>query len=234
MDPKSPINFIGVDFTAFLQGPAVYDGKAVGDHVMDLIEQYLTEFGFSCRRCFYAGRGATSGGPEFFEVLLWVQDHWEFLAGAASVVLARVAKIRHKWRQLKRLWEQRVLNPYRPSVIVELAARTQDDGAGLSDDEASSFRALLSRVPDISQRLRREMPDQTFTFRVQAIGPVSATASASFKVSEVRPSDAVKMVRFMDKCTDQTDLVVTLYRKFGLITRLEQEKISNYMGSMNK
>lgn len=234
LDPEASIDFSGVDFTAFFQGPAVYDGKVVGDRAMDLIEQYLTESGLSCRRCFYAGRGATSGGPAFLEVLLWVQDHWEFLAGAASVVLARVAKILHKWRQLKGLWEQRVLDPYRPSVVVELAARTRGDGAEVWNEEASSFRALLSRVPDISQRLRHELPEQKFTIRVQAIGLSSATASASFRVSEVRLSDAVKMVRFMDKCNDQSDLVVSLYRKFGFLTRLEQKKISNFMGSMNE
>lgn len=232
LDPKALPDFVGIDFTAFFQGPAVYDGKALSDRAMDLIETYLTENGFSCRRCFYAGRGATSGGPAFLEVLLWVQDHWEFLAGAASVVLARVAKIRDRWRQLKGMWEQRVLDPYRPSVIVELAARTRGEGFEGRNEEASSFRALLGRVPDISQRLRQELPDQTFTFRVQALGPSSTTATASFRVSEVRRSDAVKMVRFMDKCNDQSDLVVSLYRKFGFLTRVKQQKNSNFMGSM--
>lgn len=234
LDQTTPSDFVGVDYTAFFQGPSVYDAKAIGDRSMDIIEECLTEYGLSSRRCFYGGRGATAGGPPFLEALLWVQEHWEFLAGAASVVLARVANVRQKWRQLKGKWEQRILDPYRPSVIVELALRTQGEGTEGQREAALSFRSLLSRVPDISQRLRNELPDQSFTIRVLSVGRSSARVYACFKVAEVRRSDVTRIVKFLNKGDITDDSVVSIYRTFGFLTRLEHKKDSNFMGSMTR
>lgn len=233
IDPTLPSEFVGVDFTAYFRGPAVYDGEAVSGRVMDVVEAYLTESRISCRRCFYPGRGAAAGGPAFLEVLLWVQEHWEFLAGAASVVLARVAKVRDKWRQLRRMWEERILDPYKPSVFIDLAVRTQANGNEGLQEAALSFRALLSRVPDISERLRREVPEHKFTFRVLTVGSQSYTWSASFRVSEVKRSDAAKMVRYMEQDgVPDGHSEVTLYRKFGFLTRVEPNEGNNLTTSI--
>ncbi|BCW67003.1 hypothetical protein NicSoilB4_17660 [Arthrobacter sp. NicSoilB4] len=225
LDSSEPSDFSGVDFAAYFQGPSVYDGKAVSNRVMDLVEQYLTQMGLSSRRCFHGGFGAAAGGPAFPEVLLWVQEHWEFLAGAASVVLARVANIRDKWRKLKKAWEERILDPYKPSVLVELGARTQSDGDEGRTEAAQSFRALLTHVPDISELLRRELPDQTFTMVVRTLGPTPANTYAHFNAPDAKQSDVTKVVRYLEKQDLQEGYsTLRLYRKFGFLRRVESSE----------
>jgi hypothetical protein len=215
-------DFEGIDYAAYFRGPAVYDSEAVTNRVLNLLDEFLAEKGFSTRKCWHAGFGAAAGAPAFFETLLWVQEHWEFLAGAASVVLGRVAKVRDKWRQIKRHIEERVLDPYKPSFVVELGVRTRGEGDNARQGTARSFRSLLTYVPDIDALLRRELPDQRFTIRVLTAGSSPAPAYAYFKVPEVKRSDVTKMIRFLEKRTHQDGaLAVLLYRKFGFITRLE-------------
>lgn len=221
MDGSAPRDFTGVDYTAFFQGPAVYDGEALSSRVMDVLEAYLSEKGFSCRRCFRSGFGAAAGGPAFYDILVWVQEHWEFLAGAASAVLAQVAKIRDKWRQLKRRLEERILDPYKPSVVVDLGVRTQGEGEEGRQEAILSFRSLLMHVPEINERLRRELPDQRFNIRV--LSSEYSSPYAYFRVPEVRRSDVAKMLRFLEKheVPDGNLSAVRLYRKFGFLTRIE-------------
>lgn len=207
------------------RGPAVYDVQAVTDRVLDLVGDFLREKGLSSRRCFQSGFGAAAGGPTFFEILVWIQEHWEFLAGAASVVLARVANVREKWRQLKSRIEEQVLNPYKPSFVVELGVRTKGKGDEARQEATRSFRSLLTHVADINALLRRELPDQQFTIRVLTTGSSPAPAYAYFKVPEVKRSDVTKMIRFLEKKNHQDGLsAVLLYRQFGFITRLEASK----------
>lgn len=222
VDGSRASDFEGIDYAAYFRGPAVYDSEEVTNRVLNLLDDFLKEKGLSSRRCWHAGIGAAAGAPAFFETLLWIQEHWEFLAGAASVVLARVANVRDKWRQLKRHIEERILDPYKPSFDVELGVRTMGEGEDARQEAARSFRSLLTHVPDISALLRHELPDQRFNIRVLTTGSSPASAYAYFKVPEVKRSDVAKMLRFLQKKDDQDGAsAVLLYRKFGFITRLE-------------
>lgn len=111
VDGSAPSDFEGIDYTAYFRGSAVYDVQGLTDRVLDIIGDFLKKEGLSSRRCFRSGFGAAAGGPAFLETLIWVQEHWEFLAGAASVVLARVANVREKWRRLKWRTEAQILDP---------------------------------------------------------------------------------------------------------------------------
>jgi hypothetical protein len=221
MDGSSPREFDGVDFTAYFQGPAVYDGEAVSSRAMDVLEEYLTEKGLACRRCFRSGLGAAAGGPGFYEILVWVQENWEFLAGVAASVLAVVTRLRDLWRQLKRKLEDRVLDPYKPSVVVDLGARTQGDGEEGRKEAIRSFRSLLTHVPEINERLRCELPDQKFNIRV--LSSEYSSPYAYFAVPKVKRSDVAKMVLYLenDEVPDGSVSAVRLYRQFGFLTRLE-------------
>lgn len=225
-------DFEGIDYTAYFQGPAVYDSEAATERVLTLLDDFLKEKGLSSRKCWHSGFGAAAGAPAFFEILLWIQEHWEFLAGAASVVLARVANVRDKWRQLKRKVEENVFDPYKPTFVVELGVRVRGEGNDARREAAQSFRALLTHVPDINALLRRELPDQRFTFRTQTTDS-SPFTHANFRVPEIKRSDVAKIIRFLEKKEkDDQDgpLAVLLYRRFGFITRLEvSENGRNFM-----
>lgn len=227
VDGSSPSDFEGIDYTAYFRGSTVYDSQAVTNRVLDLVGDFLDKQGLSSRRCFQSGFGAAAGGPAFMEFLIWVQEHWEFLAGAASVVLARVANLRRKWLQLKRHMEEKVLDPYKPSFVVELGVRTKGAEEDSRQEAARSFKSVLMHVPDINALLRRELPDQSFTIRVLTTGASPEFAYAFFKVPEVRRSDVAKMIRFLEKKKDHEGLgAVLLYRKFGFITRLKASENS--------
>lgn len=222
VDGSAPSDFEGIDYTAYFRGSDVYDVQAVTDRVLDLTGDFLRKEGLSSRRCFQSGFGATAGGPAFLEILIWIQEHWEFLAGAASVVLARVANVREKWRRMKWRMEAQVLDAYKPSFVVELGVRNRGDGDDARQAAARSFRSLLTHVPDLSALLRSELPDQRFTIRVLTTGSSPASAYAYFRVPEVKRSDVAKMIRFLEKKTHQDGIsAVLLYRQFGFITRLK-------------
>lgn len=222
MDGSAPSDFEGIDYTAYFRGSAVYDVQGLTDRVLDIIGEFLRKEGLSSRRCFRSGFGAAAGGPAFLETLIWVQEHWEFLAGAASVVLARVANVREKWRRLKWRMEAQVLDPYKPSFVVELGVRTRSEGEESRQEAARSFRSLLTHVPDLSALLKSELPDQKFTIQVLTTGSSPAFAYAYFRVPEVKRSDVVRMIRFLEKEPHQDGIsAVSLYRQFGFITRIK-------------
>lgn len=231
VDGSSPTDFDGIDYTAYFRGSTVYDSQVITERVLDLVGGYLNEKGFAARRCFQPGMGAAAtGAPAFIEALLWIKEHWEFLAGAATVVFAQVAKVGHKWRQLKRHIDERILDPHKPSFVIELGVRISG-GEDSRKEAARSFRSVLLHVPEINSLLRSELPDQNCTIRVLTAGASPEFAYAYFKVAVVRRSDVAKMIRYLDKKKNQDGLrAVLLYRRFGFLTRFEtSESDSDFM-----
>ncbi|MDQ0276520.1 hypothetical protein QO003_000823 [Arthrobacter silviterrae] len=220
VDGSTPNKFDGIDYTAYFRGAEVYDIEAATSRVLDLVGDFLEKKNLMSRRCFPSGIGGATGGPEFFEILRWVQEHMQYIAGLVTVWLARVAKVRNKWRQLKGHIDERFLDPYKPSCVVELGVRTKGEGNHSREKSAKSFKSVLIHVPEIDALLRRELPDQRFTIRVLTCGVSPIFAYAYFRVPEVKRSDVAKMIRFLEKRKNQDRLsAVLLYRQFGFITR---------------
>lgn len=224
VDGSSPKDFDGIDFLAYFQGPAVYDGEAIGNRAMKVLEEYFIEKGFSSRRCFRSGLGAAAGGPGFYEILMWIKENWEFLTGAAALVFGFLTKVRDLGRRLKRKMEDRILDPYKPSVVVELMARTTSDGEYGLQESVRSFRSFLEHTPEINARLRRELPDQKFNIRV--LSSQYSSPYAYFAVPEVKTSDVTKMLRYLarNEVPVGTVSAVRLYRKFGFLTWIESSE----------
>lgn len=224
MDGSQTGDFVGVDYTAHMRGPSIYDADTLTGRVLDAIEEYLTSRGLASRRCFPSAFGsAATGPPAFYEILQWVQENWGFLTGIASALLAQVAVTRAKLYRLKRKMDDRILDPYKPSVVVELGVRTGGEKDNRQQEAIASFRSLLTHVPEIDERLRAEIPDQKFTIRV--LSSNYSNPYAYFKVAKVKPSDIAKMMRYLSKPQVNEGVgAVLLYRKFGFLTRLQASR----------
>lgn len=213
-------SFTGIDFTAFVRGPSIYDTHLLEDQVMEVVKQELMRAGFATRRCQLPAVGSSAtGAPPFYEFLTWVHENWDFLKGVASTIVGCVVFVQGKAHLLKRRLNDRVLDPYKPSVFVELLVRTRADGREEAEDAASSLGAFLKSLPLLSARLAEEFPEQSFTLRVSNKSGI--LPYTHFKVAQIRRSDVAKVVRYMNNRRELTGVkAVLLYRQFGLLTRL--------------
>lgn len=215
-------DFQGIEYTVFFRGPVIYDSEGATEAVVGLVEEFLNERSLANRRGFPAGMGgAATGAPPFVELLLWLQENWELAAAAFSAVWAGIVKTRMAWIKVKKGFEQRVLDPYQPSIVVELRVCTTVSGKGGAQEAAESFRSMLTLVPDLSTLLRREIPNFGPTIRVITPGHAPRYPYVYFKVREVRDADVDRMLRFLDRRNRPSELsAVLLYRQFGFLTRL--------------
>ncbi|MBG6226499.1 hypothetical protein IWX63_003098 [Arthrobacter sp. CAN_A2] len=220
LDGSPSDNFTGIDFTASVRGPSVYDTRLVEDQVMKALEQELTKAGFATRRCRLPGVGSpATGAPPFYEFLNWIHENWDFLKGVASTIVSWVVFVQGKARLLERTLNNRALDPYKPSVFVELLVRTTADGSEEVGDAAYSIGAFLQYLPHLSACLAEEFPEQRFTLRVSNKSGI--LPYTHFKVAEIRRSDVAKVVRYMNTRRGLTGVrAVLLYRQFGVLTRL--------------
>ncbi|RJT82919.1 hypothetical protein D6T63_00170 [Arthrobacter cheniae] len=220
LDGAPSDSFTGVDFTASVRGPSIYDTSSVQDQVLEAVEEELTKAGFATRRCRLPGVGSSAtGAPAFYEFLKWVHENWDFLKGVTSTIVSWVVFVQGKAHLLERTLNDRLLDPYRPSVFVDLLVRTTADGSEKVEDAATSLGAFLQYLPRLSARLVEEFREQSFTLRVSNKSGI--LPYTHFKVAKIRRSDAAKMVRYMNAHRELTGVkAVLLYRQFGVITRL--------------
>lgn len=154
-DKQYASEFTGVEYTAYLRGPSIYDQVAATNRVRNVLRDYLTDQGFSCRTCPPSGLGsAATGAPPFHEVIQWVRENWELLTGAASLIVGWIVIGRVKLQHLKQKMEEQILDPYKPSVVAELRVRTKRTENERQQEAAASLRSVLRHVPDIDERLR--------------------------------------------------------------------------------
>lgn len=227
-DDSQPRNFVGIEYAANMRGPSVYNMDVVTSSVLQILEEYFREKQFTARERrppLNMGSAAT-GSPQFYEILQWIRDNWSFLEGAATVLLAQVAIARSKLYLLKKKMDERVINPYKPSVVIELYVLTEASRGEGENDAVRSFRSVLVNLPELSVRLNCQFPTQKFTIRVT--GGVYSHASVYFKVAQVRQSDVAKIVRRLSKI-HQTEVprAILLYRRFQLFTGLKVSKNTN-------
>lgn len=224
LDGSPSDGFTGIDYTAFVRGPSIYDARSVENQVMEVLEQDLTKAGFATRRCRLPGVGSSATGPPpFYEFLNWVHENWDFLKGMASTIVGWVVFVRGKAALLEKRLNDRVLDPYKPSVYVELLVRTTADGSKEVEDTASSLGAFLQYLPHLSARLVEEFPEQSFTLRVANKSGI--LPYTHFKVTKIRRSDTAKVVRYMNARHELRGVkAVLLYRQFGVLTRLRPIK----------
>ncbi|MUK03617.1 hypothetical protein GM708_18000 [Vibrio cholerae] len=222
LDGSPSDGFTGIDFTAFVRGPSIYDTRSLEDQIMEALKQELTKAGFATRRCQLPGVGSpATGAPPFYEFLKWVHENWDFLKGVASTIVSGIVFVQAKAHLLERKLNDRVLDPYKPSVFVELLVRTEADVSKEVEDAASSLGAFLQYLPHLSARLVEEFPEQSFTLRVS--NKSKLLPYTHFKVAQIRRSDVAKVMRYMNAKQDQTGVkAILLYRQFGTLTRLRQ------------
>ncbi|MCC3278410.1 hypothetical protein LJ754_04460 [Arthrobacter sp. zg-Y40] len=212
--------FTGVDFAASVRGPSIYDRQLTEDLVMRLLEEELAKAGFATRRCGLPGVGSSAtGAPPFYELLNWVQENWGYLQGVASTLVSYVVFVQAKARIFEKILNDRVLDPYKPSVFVEILLRATSSTREEREDAASSYGAFLLHLPRLSARLAEELPEQRFTLRV--MNKTGVLPYTHFKVKEIRRSDIAKVVRYMNARHDLSGVkAMLLYRQFGFLTHL--------------
>ena len=215
-------DFQGIEYVVFFKGAVIYDSDAAAEQVIEVVEKFLNERGLANRRGFPAGMGsAATGGLPFAELLVWLQENWELAAAALSAVWAGMVRARTAWTRVKKGFEQRVLDPYQPSIVVELRVCTTGSAEQGEQEASEAFRSMLTSVPDLSALLRREIPNFEPTIRVITPGQAPRYPYVYFKVRDVRAADVARMLRFLDRKNRSSELsAVLLYRQFGILTRL--------------
>lgn len=112
-----------------------------------------------------------------------------------------------------------VLDPYQPSVFVEILLRTAASPSGEGGDAASSYGAFLLHLTRLSAQLAEEFREQRFTIRV--MNKTEVFPHTHFKVREIRRSDIVKVVRYVNAHHALNGVkAILLYCHFGFLTRL--------------
>lgn len=94
-----------------------------------------------------------------YDFLLWLQGHWELAAAAVSAVFVGVNRLGFVWARIRSRFQQRTLDPYKPSLIVELCVRTSMEGETGRSQAAQSFSSLLPYMPALNRMLRDKWPD---------------------------------------------------------------------------
>lgn len=229
LDNSDPKEFEGVDYAVFFRGSAIYDANEMLASARDELGKFFAERGVCARKCHTSGLGSAAG-PQWMDVLNWAADHQKFLWGLATGLATRLARVPEKVRGVKRRLDDRVLDPYKPAIIVELGARTiGDDGAALERAQ-TSYNSLLALSPDIQACLRKKFPEQSFALRVRRFGkPALCTF---FHVEEIQKSDAANVIRLLrrHKFTHTGIGCVLVYRQFGFRPKVKpSRKVGDYM-----
>lgn len=113
----SPLGgFTGIDFTAFVRGPSIYDTRSLEDQIMEALKQELTKAGFATRHCQISGVGSSAtGAPPFYEFLTWVHENWGFLKGVAFTMVYETPRSKESTTPSSIKWSpvfvKTVLNP---------------------------------------------------------------------------------------------------------------------------
>lgn len=229
MDGSDPRDFEGIDFAVRFNGPAPFDRKLIEGRILDALGDFFEKKGIIARKCMPSGLGATAGGPApvFYDVLKWISENWSLLTGISSFVLGALTRPVSWFRSLKRKFDQKVLDPYKASTVVELGARARGDDSAAQARAEASFRTLLTLAPNIDELLRSEFEDQAFSLRFLLFGRPSdhSRTYAFFKVKEISPSDVSKMIRFLDRHKFHGGIsAALLYRKFGKFTAIDASR----------
>lgn len=232
LDGSSSHDFSGIDFAIYACAPGIYDIAKLEDQVAETVNTFFGSRALPVRRCGVAGFGTTTGAPPFWEFVLWVHENWESLEKLAHAMTAFAAGLVFRWRRLRSLLNNRVLDPHRPSVIVEVAARTKGDHSLVSLEGEQSFSGLLSLLPDLNTALREAHPNQRFTIRALDLRSNAGPRHALFKVESITASDVARIVKYFRKFANDSDVCAALlYRQFGLIPRIIPARgSSQFMG----
>lgn len=207
MDPSEPLDFDGIDYSVRPQiGARIYNTDELTNRTVNVLEAYFQEKGLKARKCHPTGLGAAAGGP-FAEVLSWIIEHWEFVRDIAQWVFSGLTTLVLALRTAYTRWiERTVIDPYQPTLTVELGVR----------QSPNSFRALLRLAPDIQSMLKNKLPDQTFAIRFLDASPGRDKTYVFFKLQQIRKSDVARMIHFLDKHEFHEGLsAALLYRRFG-------------------
>jgi hypothetical protein len=221
LDGSSPEDFAGIDYTIFVSAPEIYNAGAVEGKVANAIEAFFEGHAIPVRRCIAGGFGSTTGAPPFWEFVLWVQENWESLEKIASVLAGFAAGVTLRWRRLKQRLNNRILDPYCPSVVIDVAARTKSPSSAPEGTTAQSFYSLLRFLPELDVVLCDELSGHKFSVQVVDLTSPSSPRFALFKVERITTSDVALMIRYLQKLSENSDInAVMLYRAFGLFRRL--------------
>lgn len=232
LDGSSPSDFTGVDFATFVNAPEIYNKKDLEDRVAAVLQEFFESRDLPARHCFVGGFGAAAGGPMFIDILQWVRENWEAMDQAATAVLGVVATILARWRLLKRRLNDKVLDPFSPSIVVEVGSRTKGTSATATAQAHDSFMGLLRLAPELSETLRDQLNNATFSIRVLRLGEGNQFLFALFNVDCITKADAAKVINYFNKRKNDSDIsAVMLYRMFGFLTRLKVARgTSGFMG----
>ncbi|BCW18365.1 hypothetical protein NtRootA9_10730 [Arthrobacter sp. NtRootA9] len=220
VDSNSPEDFAGIEYTIFVSAPQVYNSHILEGKVSSVVENFFVEHAMPVRRHFVGGFGSTTGAPPFLEFLLWVQEHWESLEKMATLLAGFAAGVAIRWRRLEERINNRILNPYCPSIIIDVAVRTSSEALVAEGSGDRSYYSLLRLLPNLDAALREELNEHKVS--IQAIdSTTSSPRFALFNVKSITTSDVTLMIRYLRRLKEGSEVnAVMLYRALGFYRRL--------------
>lgn len=230
LDGSSPDEFSGVDFATYACAAQIYDERKVEEQVAKVVEDFFETRGVPTRRCVIGGLGAAVGGP-WVEVYLWVKENLEFMQTIVSVAIGFAIGVTTKWKNFRKRLDNKVLDRYMPSIVLEIGARTKGTDLRPPRESLRSVNNLLRLVPALDEALRSQLPNQNFSLRVVNLSENDAPRLALFQAERITDADVARVLRdFRKREHDRDSYAVLLHRQFGFFTRLRRGRgASGYM-----
>lgn len=221
-DPRA--SFVGIDFTVEVRTPGVFHQAELEKIVESLVLEFFQQRHIVSRPCFQGGLGATAGDA-FIEMLNWLRENWEILAGMVTALTAAFYRLQRLAARERLRLTNGIIDPYRPGIVITVSPRTGALGDDTTDEDRTAFPFVISLLPQLHRALADAVTTHDFSLRAIRRGR-SGSLNAFFKLKSTTDRDVAVMLRkieLLDK-TETYGPTILLYRQFGLFRRFDVSK----------